>query len=187
VLVGRRKNQEVTPFGNWLTGEEARTLWQLPNAHTLKGKRERAIVVCCLAVNCVVGELFDLTSEHVQREDHLAIVDLIRKQGMYEQFQFLIGLNRLWTLALIRPKSETENCYASSKAILANFFSVGAYVSSRLYWVIDSIDYLPFCFRFPYRGQPNNNLLKFRLQRRLSSQILCFGDATSSHLCRLSD
>ena len=133
------------------------------------------------------GELFDLTSEHIQREDHLAIVDLIRKQGTYEQFQFLIGLNRLWTLALIRPKSETENCYASSKAILANFFSVGPYVSSRLYWVIDSIDYLPFCFRFPYRGQPNNNLLKFRLQRRLSSQILCLGDATSSHLCRLSD
>src|ERR1700674_1524778 len=62
---------------------------------------------------------------------------------------------------------------ALSKAILANFFSIGAHVSSRLYCAIDSIDDLPFCFRFPCRGQPNNNLLKFRFQRRLSSQILC--------------
>jgi site-specific recombinase XerC len=31
-------------LGNWLTVEEARSLWQLPNAHTLKGKRDRAIL-----------------------------------------------------------------------------------------------------------------------------------------------
>jgi hypothetical protein len=30
---------------------------------------------------------------------------------MYEQSQFLIGLNRLWPLGLMRLKSETENCF----------------------------------------------------------------------------
>ena len=31
-------------FGNWLTAEEARLLWQLPNTNGLKGKRDRAIL-----------------------------------------------------------------------------------------------------------------------------------------------
>src|SRR5205809_6721542 len=31
-------------LGNWLTTEEARSLWQLPNRHTVKGKRDRAIL-----------------------------------------------------------------------------------------------------------------------------------------------
>src|SRR6266849_7343149 len=70
---------------------------------------------------------------------------------------------------------------ALSKAILANFFSVGAHVSSRLYCAIDSIDDPPFCFRFPYRRKANDNLLKFRLQRRQSNS-LCFWDGTSSHI-----
>src|SRR6267154_3870363 len=70
---------------------------------------------------------------------------------------------------------------ALSKAILANFFSVGPHVSSRLYCAIDSIDDSPFCFRVACRGQPNNNLLKLRLQRR-QSDSLCFWDGTSSHL-----
>jgi len=30
---------------------------------------------------------------------------------MFEQPQFLIGLNKLWTLGLVRLKSETENCF----------------------------------------------------------------------------
>src|SRR6266404_7096292 len=70
---------------------------------------------------------------------------------------------------------------ALSKAILANFFSVGAHVSSRLYCAMDSIDDLPFCFRFPCRGQPNSNPLKFPLQRRQSDSS-CFWDGTSSDL-----
>jgi hypothetical protein len=31
-------------LGNWLTAEQARTLWQLPNGETVKGKRDRAIL-----------------------------------------------------------------------------------------------------------------------------------------------
>jgi site-specific recombinase XerD len=69
-------------LGNWLTVAEARTLWQLPNAQTLKGKRDRAILAVLLGCGLRRGELIDLTSEHIQRrEDHWAIVDLIGKAG----------------------------------------------------------------------------------------------------------
>jgi TonB family protein len=35
-------------LGNWLTVEEARSLWQLPNMHTVKGSRDRAILAVLL-------------------------------------------------------------------------------------------------------------------------------------------
>src|SRR6267143_865145 len=35
-------------LGNWLTAEEARTLWQLPDPGTLKGKRDRAMLALLL-------------------------------------------------------------------------------------------------------------------------------------------
>src|SRR6478609_10145749 len=35
-------------LGNWLTVEEARSLWQLPNVHTAKGKRDRAMLAVLL-------------------------------------------------------------------------------------------------------------------------------------------
>jgi site-specific recombinase XerD len=40
-------------IGNWLTVEETRSLWQLPNAHRLKGKRDRAILAVLLGCGCV--------------------------------------------------------------------------------------------------------------------------------------
>lgn len=69
-------------LGNWLTVNEARTLWQLPDAHTLKGKRDRAILAVLLGCGLRRGELTALTLDHVQRrEDHWAIVDLVGKAG----------------------------------------------------------------------------------------------------------
>ena len=69
-------------LGNWLTVEEARALWQIPSAHSLKGKRDRAILAVLLGCGLRRGELIDLTSDHIQRrEDHWAIVDLIGKAG----------------------------------------------------------------------------------------------------------
>src|SRR5580704_16132172 len=35
-------------LGNWLTIPEARALWQLPNRHTVKGKRDRAMLAVLL-------------------------------------------------------------------------------------------------------------------------------------------
>jgi len=69
-------------LGNWLTVEEARALWQIPNAHSLKGKRDRAILAVLLGCGLRRGELIDLAFDHIQRrEDHWAIVDLIGKAG----------------------------------------------------------------------------------------------------------
>src|SRR3989440_4632432 len=69
-------------LGNWLTAEEARTLWQLPDPSTLKGKRDRAILALLLGCGLMRRELTELTIDHFQRrEDHWAIVDLIGKGG----------------------------------------------------------------------------------------------------------
>ena len=69
-------------FGNWLTIEEARTLWQLPNSETLKGKRDRAILATLLGCGLRRLELAELTIDHLQRrEDHWAMIDLVGKGG----------------------------------------------------------------------------------------------------------
>jgi site-specific recombinase XerD len=69
-------------LGNWLTVEQARSLWQLPNAETVKGKRDRAILSILLGCGLRRRELVELTFDHLQqREDHWAIVDLMGKGG----------------------------------------------------------------------------------------------------------
>jgi site-specific recombinase XerD len=69
-------------IGNWLTVNEARALWQLPDAGTLKGKRDRAILAVLLGCGLRRGELIELSFDLIQRrEDHWAIVDLIGKAG----------------------------------------------------------------------------------------------------------
>ena len=69
-------------LGNWLTAEQARTLWQLPNAETVKGKRDRAILSILPGCGLRRRELPELTLDHLQqREDHWAVVDLIGKAG----------------------------------------------------------------------------------------------------------
>ena len=69
-------------LGNWLLASEARALWQSPDAETLKGKRDRAIIAVLLGCGLRRRELADLTFDHLQRrEDHWAIVDLVGKGG----------------------------------------------------------------------------------------------------------
>jgi site-specific recombinase XerD len=69
-------------LGNWLTVEEARSLWQLPNTHSAKGKRDRAILAVLLGCGLRRRELVDLNFDHIQRrEDHWAIVDMVGKGG----------------------------------------------------------------------------------------------------------
>src|SRR5262249_22803891 len=52
-------------IGNWLTVTEARSLWQLPNSDTLKGKRDRAILAILLGCGLRRRELTDLTFDHI--------------------------------------------------------------------------------------------------------------------------
>jgi site-specific recombinase XerD len=69
-------------LGHWLTAEEARRLWQAPDANTLKGKRDRAILAVLLGCGLRRRELADLDFSHLQkREEHWAIVDLVGKGG----------------------------------------------------------------------------------------------------------
>ena len=69
-------------LGNWLTIDEARSLWQLPDMYTMKGERDRAILAVLLGCGLRRKELIDLTVDHLQRrEEHWAIVDLVGKGG----------------------------------------------------------------------------------------------------------
>jgi site-specific recombinase XerD len=69
-------------LGNWLTANEARSLWQFPDTYTLKGKRDRAMLAVLLGCGLRRRELTDLMVDHLQRrEEHWAIVDLVGKGG----------------------------------------------------------------------------------------------------------
>jgi site-specific recombinase XerD len=67
-------------LGNWLTACEASALWQRPDAQTLAGKRNRAILAILLGCGLRRRELAELTLESIQRrEERWAIVDLVGK------------------------------------------------------------------------------------------------------------
>jgi site-specific recombinase XerD len=69
-------------LGNWLSVKEARDLWQSPDAETLKGKRDRAIIAVLLGCGLRRRELADLSFDHLhRREDRWAVVDLVGKGG----------------------------------------------------------------------------------------------------------
>jgi site-specific recombinase XerD len=68
--------------GNWLTLEQAQALLSVPDASTVKGKRDRAILAVLLGCALRRSELAALTFEHIQQRDgRWVIVDLIGKGG----------------------------------------------------------------------------------------------------------
>ena len=75
---GLKKNGVRT--GNWLTDEQARSLWQSPDDARMKGKRDRALLALLLACGLRRHEAANLRVEDLQqREEHWAIVDLVGK------------------------------------------------------------------------------------------------------------
>jgi site-specific recombinase XerD len=69
-------------LGNWLTVNEARSLWQVPDTRTLQGTRDRTLLAVLLGCGLRRSELADLTLDHLQRrEEHWAIIDLVGKGG----------------------------------------------------------------------------------------------------------
>jgi integrase len=57
--------QEGRRLGRWLAWEEARTLLQAPNPHSIRGMRDRALVACALRR----GELSRMNCEHLAMRD----------------------------------------------------------------------------------------------------------------------
>jgi site-specific recombinase XerD len=69
-------------LGNWLTTEQGKALWQAPDSHRMKGKRDRALLALLLACGLRRHEAVSLRLDHLQqREDHWAIIDLLGKGG----------------------------------------------------------------------------------------------------------
>jgi site-specific recombinase XerD len=69
--------QHGTRTGNWLTGEQAERLINTPDAATLKGKRDRALLAVLIGCGLRRGEVSELSFRHVQQRDgRWAIVDL---------------------------------------------------------------------------------------------------------------
>jgi len=69
-------------LGNWLTPEQANSLWQAPDPSKLRGKRDRSLLAVLAACGLRRHEIAELTIGHLQqREGHWAFVDLAGKGG----------------------------------------------------------------------------------------------------------
>src|SRR5216684_3503034 len=68
--------------GNWLTLRQAQTLLNAPDATTVKGLRDRAILAVLLGCGLRRSEVAALTLAHIQQRDgRWCIVDLVGKHG----------------------------------------------------------------------------------------------------------
>ena len=67
-------------LGNWLTADQSLRLLQAPEAETVRGRRDRAILALLLGCGLRRAEVAQLQVRDVQqREEHWALVDLIGK------------------------------------------------------------------------------------------------------------
>jgi len=68
--------------GNWLTREQAQALLNTPNAETLRGKRDRAILAVLMGAGLRRSEAARLAMAHIQqREGRWVIIDLVGKRN----------------------------------------------------------------------------------------------------------
>lgn len=71
-----------TRMGNWLSGSQAQDFLTAPDATTVKGMRDRAILALMLGAGLRRSEVAALNVEHIQqREGRWVICDLVGKHG----------------------------------------------------------------------------------------------------------
>src|SRR5215813_5013641 len=68
-------------LGNWLSASEARALWRSPDADTLKGKRDRAIIAVLLGCGLRRRELADLTFDHLHGMTEKVVWYVVKTYG----------------------------------------------------------------------------------------------------------
>jgi len=74
----RQGSKEIgVRLGNWLSGEEARALWQFPNAETLKGKRDQVILATLLGCGLRRREGVKLTLDRLQRREGCWVIVVV--------------------------------------------------------------------------------------------------------------
>jgi site-specific recombinase XerD len=82
--IGRVKGpkRKGVRIGNWLSASQAEDLILLPDARSLRGKRDRALLSVLLGAGLRRSEVAGLTFTHIQqREGRWLIADLIGKHG----------------------------------------------------------------------------------------------------------
>jgi len=76
----RGAKRQGVRIGNWLSREQAEQILGLPDLHTLKGKRDRAVLAVLIGAGLRRNEATALAFEHIQqREGRWVIADLAGK------------------------------------------------------------------------------------------------------------
>ena len=77
---GRRGESKGRRLGRWLAWEEARTLLQAPNPHSIRGMRDRALLGVLVTCALRRGELSRINCEHlVMRDGRWVFLDFLGK------------------------------------------------------------------------------------------------------------
>jgi site-specific recombinase XerD len=88
-------SQKGRRLGRWLGWEEARTLLQAPNPHSIRGMRDRALLGVLVTCALRRGELSRMNCEHLARRTAAKLCRA--KGGELEQIKFLLGHESILT------------------------------------------------------------------------------------------
>lgn len=111
--------QKGERLGNWLSREDAQHLLDAPDASTLKGQRDKAILALLLFCGLRRSEITGLTVGHLQeREGHTVIADLLGKGGRVRTVKVPVPVKRAidaWLLASGRELAEEAPVFVAMR------------------------------------------------------------------------